>query len=130
MSLLQFVLLRWCPDVVAMSRILQVTVISGASGVRFGAQNVVFGMLGSTTLAPWGTIERSRGTEEHKKGDVGIQAWISIEFGWISGPHVESRWPLFNKMCIFCHACLQVTFFNDFGGLHLDVWGSRIKRLL
>ena len=40
---------------------------------------------------------RSRGNLEHKKGDGRIQAWISVDFGWISGPHsrYESCWANF-----------------------------------
>ena len=46
--------------------------ILGADGDSFGAQNVSFGMLVAPTLARWGTIKRSSGTLEHKKGDVGL----------------------------------------------------------
>ena len=49
--------------------------------VSFGAQNIPFGMPVASTLAPWGTIERSRGTSKHKKGDLEVQAWISVDFG-------------------------------------------------
>ena len=70
-SLLQFVLDRWWLHVVATSRVLQLTVISGADGVSFGTQNVLFGMFFAPALAFWGTIERSRGTWEHKKGYFG-----------------------------------------------------------
>ena len=42
--LLQFVLDRWRPHAVAMSRTLQLTVISAADGVSAGAQNVACGM--------------------------------------------------------------------------------------
>ena len=30
------------------------------------------------------------GTWEHKKGDLAVQAWISVEFESILGPHFES----------------------------------------
>ena len=75
---------HWWPHVVAMSCVLQVTVISRADGVSFGSQIASVGMPVAPTLAPWGTIGLFRGTLEHKKGDVGIQAWISVDFGWIS----------------------------------------------
>ena len=43
-----------------------------------------------------------QGTSEHKKGDVGIQAWSSIDFGWISGPHFSSYQPALEQhMCFF-----------------------------
>ena len=74
MPLLQFVLDRWLPHVGALSRVLQLTVISGTDGVSFSAQNVSFSMPVAPTLAPWGTIRQFRGTLEHKKGDGGIQA--------------------------------------------------------
>ena len=43
-------------------------------------------------MAPWGTIARPRGTWEHKKGDLEVQAWFSVNFGWISGPLFKSVW--------------------------------------
>ena len=40
------------------------------------------------------------GRWEHKEGDLGVQAWISVDFCWISGLHFESFWPpLEHKMC-------------------------------
>ena len=53
------------------------TVISGAGVVCFDAQELSFGMLAASALAPEGAIDRSRGTWEPKKGDLGVQAWIS-----------------------------------------------------
>ena len=41
-------------------------------------------------VAPWETMGRSRGTWEHKKGDLGVQAWVFIDFGLISGAHFDS----------------------------------------
>ena len=37
-----------------------------------------------------GTMGRSRGAWEHKKGHLGMQAWIFIDFERISGAHFES----------------------------------------
>ena len=45
--------------------------------VTFGGQNQSFGMPGASTLAPWGTMGRSRGTWGLKKGDLGVQAWMT-----------------------------------------------------
>ena len=56
---------RWWTNAVSMSRVLQLTVISGADVVSFGVQNMSFGMVVVVTLAPWGTIGRSRGTWVH-----------------------------------------------------------------
>ena len=57
--------------------------ISDLCIVISGAQNLLFGMPIAATLAHMGTIENSRGIWEHKKGDLGVQAWIPIDFGWI-----------------------------------------------
>ena len=83
-------LVRWCLDVVSISRVLQFALIWGAAVVSFVAQNVPFGMPDASTFAPCGIIERSRGTWEHKKGDFAVQAWISVDFLGISGPHFDS----------------------------------------
>ena len=77
--LLHCVLNHWWPHAAAS----HLRVISGADGVSIGTQNVSFGMPVAPTLAPWGTIERSRGLLEHKNGDVGMQAWISVDCGRI-----------------------------------------------
>ena len=92
-SLLNFVLVRWCPDVVSLSCVLQSTVIFGADAVSFGAQSAPFGMLVASNLTPWGTIERFRWTRERKKRDLGAQVWISVDLGSISRPPFESFWP-------------------------------------
>ena len=63
----------------------ELTMISGADGVSFSVRNVLFGMPVALTFAP----EPLQGLE-HKIGDVGIQAWISIDYGRISAPHCES----------------------------------------
>ena len=60
-----------------------------ADVVSFGAHIVSFGMPVASTLASL-TIERSRGTWEHKKGNIGVQASTSVDLGWISGPHFET----------------------------------------
>ena len=53
----------------------------------FGDQSVSSGMIVASTLALGGTIERSRVTSEHKKGDLGVQALISVDLESISGAH-------------------------------------------
>ena len=83
--------------------------------VTFGTQNLSFGMPGASTLALWGTMGRSRGTWEQKKGDLGVQAWIFIDFEWISGLHFENFSGTLEENRCFFHACFQVTFLNDFG---------------
>ena len=101
MSLLKFVLIRWCLDAVSISGVLQFIVAVGANVLSFGVQTFFFCILVASTLAPLGTIERFRETLEHKKGDLGVQAWISVDFGWILEPHLESSWPLLEQTNVF-----------------------------
>ena len=111
-----------------MSCVLQLTVILSADVVSFGAQNVSSGMLVASTLAPWGTIERSRGTWEHKKGDLGIKAWISVDSGWTSGPHFDCFWQLLEQQMCFLFCVLQLTFLMIPGsesgclGMRIEHW--------
>ena len=44
---------------------------------RFWCPEPVIWQAGCSSLAPWGTMGRSRGTWEQKKGDLGIQAWMT-----------------------------------------------------
>ena len=83
-------LVRWCLDAVSTSRVFQFPVILGTDVVSFGPENVSFGTLVASALATWGTIERSQGTSEHKKGDLGVLTWIFIDLGSISGSNFES----------------------------------------
>ena len=57
----------------------------GADSVKFGAQNVSFGMLVAPTLAPWGPSRDAGRHGSTRKEIFGVQAWISIDFGRISG---------------------------------------------
>ena len=82
----------------------------GADVVKFGAQNVSFGMLVEPNLAPWGPSSDPGGLGSRRKATLGFQACISIDFGGISGPPFGCVWPTLEQ-----HACLQVTFFKDFG---------------
>jgi hypothetical protein len=75
---------------VSRSYLFQITLILETDIVTSGAQNQSFGMPGASTLAPWGTMGRSRGTWGPKKGDDGVQACVFIDFGLISGPHFDS----------------------------------------
>ena len=81
---------------------LQINVILETDTIIFGTQNLPFGRPGASTLAPWGIMERSRGTWGLKKGNLGAQAWLFIDFGLISGPHFESfSDSLDENMCFF-----------------------------
>ena len=52
----------------------------GADIVKFGAQNVSFGMLVAPNLAPWGPSSDAGGLGSTRKETLGFQAWISIDF--------------------------------------------------
>ena len=65
----------------------------GADVVKFGAQNVSFGMLVASNLAPWGPSSDAGGLGSTRKETLGFQAWISIDFGRISGLPFERFWP-------------------------------------
>ena len=81
-------LVRWCPDAVSLSRVLQTTVIFGVDVVRFGAQNVSFGVLVGSSLTPWGTILAPRvhpgGPREQQDGHGGSGAlfWTIFKLFW------------------------------------------------
>jgi hypothetical protein len=65
----------------------------GADVVKFGAQNVSFGMLVAPNLAPWGPSSDAGGLGSTRKEALGFQAWISIDFGRISEPPFGRFWP-------------------------------------
>ena len=69
-----------------------------------------------------GTIERCRGTWEHTEGDLGGPwlGFLSI-LGGFRGRHLDVFGKLWHNNCVFWHACLQVTFFKDFG---VRIWTS------
>ena len=48
-------------------------------------------------------------------GDLGVQAWIFIDFRLIWGIHFDSFSGLLDQKKHFVHACVQVTFSNDSG---------------
>ena len=93
----------------------------GADVVKFDAQNVLFSMLVASNLAPGGPSSDAGGLGSTRKETLGIQAWISIDCGRISGPPFGRFWQTLHKNCVFLHACLQVTFFKDFG---VRIWTS------
>ena len=64
----------WCLDVVSVTLVLQFIVLLVADVGSLGVQNVSFGMPVASTLAPLGSMDRSRGVWEQKKGDLGVQA--------------------------------------------------------
>ena len=73
---------------------------------------------------------RSRGTWGLKKGDLGVQACIFIDFKLISGPHFESfSIPLESNRCLFS-GLFPGHFFKRFWGLNLDAWGFINKHLV
>ena len=77
----------------------------GADVVKFGAQNVSFGMLVAPNLAPWGPLSDAGGLGSTRKETLGVQAWISIDFGRISEPPFRRFWPTLAQQLCFL-ACL------------------------
>ena len=77
----------------------------GADSVRFGAQNVSFVMLVAPNLAPWGPSSDAGGLGSTRKETLGVQAWISIDFGRTSGPPFGCFWPTLAQQVCFL-ACL------------------------
>ena len=65
----------------------------GADVVKFDAQNVLFSMLVASNLAPGGPSSDAGGLGSTRKETLGFQAWISIDFGRISGPPFGRFWP-------------------------------------
>ena len=49
----------------------------GADSVKFGAQNVSFGMLVAPNLAPWGPSSDAGGFGSTRKEALGFQAWMT-----------------------------------------------------
>ena len=77
----------------------------GADVVKFGAQNMYFGMLVAPTLAPWGPLSDAGGFGSTRKDTLGFQAWISIDFGRISGPPFGRFWLTLEQQLCFS-ACV------------------------
>ena len=77
----------------------------GTDSVKFGAQNVSFGMLVALTLAPWGPSRDAWRLGSTRKEIFGVQAWISIDFGRISEPPFGRFWPTLAQQLCFL-ACV------------------------
>ena len=77
----------------------------GADSVKVGAQNVSFGMLVAPNLAPWGPSSDAGGLGSTRKETLGVQAWISIDFGRISGPPFGRFWQTLEQQLCFL-ACV------------------------
>ena len=124
-------LARWCLDVGFQIIFFEITLILETDIVTFGPQHQSFGMPGASTLAPWGSMGRSRGTWGLKKGDFGVQARIFIDFGLISGSHFESfSGPLDQNQCflmLVSRLFFQKILGSESGrlGLHKQAFGVR-----
>ena len=121
-SLLKCVLARSFLDVNFQVTFLTNNYDFGHGSCHFWYPKSVIWQAWCSTLAPWGTTGRSRGTWEQKKGDLGIQAWILIDFGWISGSHFESFSVTLNQNRCFFSCLFPGHFSKRFWGLNLDVW--------
>ena len=104
MSLLQFVLDRWWPHVVAMLRFYN----SLARPLR-----PLWHRGGPSGL--WGTLE-------HKNGDVGGLAWISVASGFIRDHISRFVGRIWDNIFVICSVCLQTAF--------LMIWGSEFGCLV
>ena len=67
-----------------------------------GFENLSFGVLVASILAPRGTIEESRGT---LKGDVGFQVGIGITNLGFWNRTLKAFGALSTNMCILFHNC-------------------------
>ena len=76
-----------------------------ADVVKFGAQNVSFSMLVASNLALGGRSSDAGGLGSTRKETLGFQAWISIDFGKISGPPFGRFWPTLAQQLCFL-ACV------------------------
>ena len=76
-----------------------------ADVVKLCTQNVSFGMLVAPNLAPWGPSSDAGGLGSTRKETLGVQAWISIDFGRISGPPFGRFWPTLAQQLSFL-ACV------------------------
>ena len=85
-----------------MSRVFEFAVNVDADSVQFGVQN---GMLVAPNLAPWGPSSDAGGLGSTRKETLGVQAWISIDFGRISGPPFGRFWPSLAQQLSFL-ACV------------------------
>ena len=93
----------------------QFTVNWGADVVKFGALDGSSSMLVGSNLARWGPASDAGGPGSTRKETLGFQAWISTDYGRISGRNLDVFGKLWHNNCVFWHACLHVTFFKDFG---------------
>ena len=100
-------LVRWCPNVVSMSCVLQFTVIWGAEVVSFGAQNVSVG-INFCTLGHHRAIQGPLGAQEGIPWGPGFdfcRFWVDF------GTAFREMLSIFGATFVFLfHACLQVMF--------------------
>ena len=88
-------------DAGSTSRVLQFPLNWGADVVKFGAQNASSGMLVAPNLAPRGPSSDAGGLGSTRKETFGFQAWISIDFGRISGPPFGRSWLILKQQLCF-----------------------------
>ena len=95
----------------------------GCGCCQFWFPKVLFVMIGASTLAPLGTIVRSGGTSEHKKGYLGAQVFFRF---WIDlGSAVSEFWQLWSTKCVFVMRVYRSHFYG-FRGLFGDVGGGGV----
>ena len=92
---------------------LQILGIVASASWHLRYANLSFGMIGSFTLACWGTLGQFWDIGGHKEGPCEVQAWILSIFLWFRGP----IWKFFGYFWI-----KNKIFFWWFLGLNLGVW--------
>ena len=74
-----------------MSRVFEFVVNVGAGSVKFGAQNVSFGLLVAPNLAPRGPSSDAGGLWSTRKETLGVQAWMTESIPRVIGVAVGER---------------------------------------
>ena len=109
---------------------ITITCPFGDGHAHFWFPSLSFGKPGASTLAPWGTMGAIQGDLGIHEGHLGVQAWIFIDFGWISGPHFESFSGTLDQNRYLFSCLFPGDLFKRFWGMNLDFWGIKNKHLV
>ena len=63
---------------------ITITCPFGDGHAHFWFPSLSFGKPDASTLAPWGTMGAIQGDLGIHEGHLGVQAWIFIDFGWMT----------------------------------------------
>ena len=123
---MKWVLARWVLDAGFLPFLQPVLRFMVPMGVIWHAWCLYFGVLGD----PGTILERSWDIGGHKEGACGVQAWIFIDFGWISGPHFDSFSGTLDQNRYLFSCLFPGDFLKRFWGMNLDFWGFKNKHLV